>query len=74
MTAANTIQEPLRNGLDDVPPPPPSYSQYVERTMHDRIQTAYERGLERGLKYRFVALLIGLILGWVAGSGFANMQ
>jgi uncharacterized protein (DUF1919 family) len=67
MKAVDTMQETLLERLDDVPPAPLSYTQYVERTLHDRIQAAYQSGLNRGL------LLLGLIIGWIAGFSFATM-
>jgi hypothetical protein len=73
MSAVNTMQESLVDLPDDVPPAPPSYNEYVERTLHDRIQAAYERGVDRGAKHRLGMLLLGLIMGWIAGVSFATM-
>lgn len=73
MSAVNTMQESLLETPDDVPPAPPSYNEYVERMLHDRIQAAYERGVDRGSKHRMGVLLLGLIMGWIAGASFATM-
>lgn len=73
MKAVNMIRESLLDNLDDVPPPPPSYTQYVERTMHDRIQAAYERGVAHGSRYRIGILLLGMLFGWVAGVSATAM-
>lgn len=74
MKAVNTIQDTLLDSLDDVPPAPPRYTQYIERTFQDRIQAAYELGVDRGSKRRLGVLLLGLILGWIAGVSFASMR
>jgi hypothetical protein len=74
MNAVNTMHESLLNVLDDVPPPPPSYTKYVERVVHDRMQAAYEMGLNRGARLRLGLLLLGLIVGWVAGFVYATMR
>lgn len=74
MSAVDTTHETFLKGLDDVPPPPQSYSKYVERTLSDRAQAAYERGFEHGAKHRFIVLLIGLVVGWLAAVGYTNMQ
>lgn len=74
VNAVHTLQESLLDGLDDVPPPPPSYTKYVERTLHDRMQAAYELGMTRGSRLRLGILLLGLIVGLIAGYSFATMQ
>lgn len=73
MKAVDTMQETLLERLDDVPPAPLSYTQYVERTLHDRIQAAYQSGMNRGARHRIGLLLLGLIIGWIAGFSFATM-
>jgi hypothetical protein len=72
--AVHTSHQPILDGMDDVPPAPPSYNQYVERTLHERMQAAYERGLLHGYRYRLGVLVVGLIIGWIAGFSSANMQ
>jgi hypothetical protein len=72
MKALDSMNEMLLDALDDVPPPPPSYTEYVERTMRDRIQDAYERGLEHGCRHRVLILIIGVIVGWFLGLSYAT--
>jgi hypothetical protein len=73
MKAIDSMQEMLLERLDDVPPPPASYTKYVERTLHDRTRAAYELGVERGSKLRVGVLLVGLVIGWIMGFSFATM-
>jgi hypothetical protein len=73
MKAVDSMQEMFLDRLDDVPPPPASYTQYVERTLHDRTQAAYELGVERGSRLRVGVLLVGLIIGWIMGFSFGTM-
>jgi hypothetical protein len=73
MNAASAMQESLLERPDDVPPAPPSYTEYVERTLRDRIRAAYELGVDHGSKHRLVVLLLGLIIGWATGFSWAAM-
>jgi hypothetical protein len=73
MSAVNTMQKILLDGLDDVPPGPARYTQYVERTLHDRIQAAYRRGVDHGSRYRMGVLLAGMIIGWLVGVSLSTM-
>lgn len=46
---------------------PDAFNEYVERELHERTRAAYEQGLDHGSKYRLGALLLGMLLGWLAG-------
>lgn len=58
----------LASGVaDDVPPPPLTYDQYLQRMLNDSTRAAYARGYERGAKHELMMLLIGLVLGFALG-------
>lgn len=69
MNAVNSNEELLLDRWRDVPPSANRFNEYVERELQERTRAAYERGVDRGSKYRLGALMLGLVLGWIAGLG-----
>jgi hypothetical protein len=63
MQAVNSIQQ----AFDDVPSPPASYSDYVQRKLQESTQEAYARGFESGCRYELLVLFIGLVAGGALG-------
>jgi len=61
--AVNELLDPA----DDLPPPPLSYNEYVERKFRDAIREAYTRGFERGCRHQLAVLLFGIVVGCVLG-------
>jgi hypothetical protein len=52
---------------DDVPAPPPSYNEYVQRRLSESIRKAYVRGVNRGFRRQALVLCCGTILGCLSG-------
>lgn len=52
---------------DDVPAPPASYNEYVQRRLSESIRKAYVRGFNRGCRRQVLALCGGAILGCLCG-------
>ena len=52
---------------DDVPAPPASYNEYVQRRLSESIRRAYARGFNRGCRRQVLVLCCGIILGCLCG-------
>lgn len=69
MQVLDTMQEFSPPRMNDVPPRPINFNEYVEHELHERTRAAYESGVDRGSRYRFGAMLIGMIVGSLVGFG-----
>jgi hypothetical protein len=63
------MQEFSPQHRSDVPPLPVNFNEYVEHELHERTRAAYERGVDRGARYRLGAMLIGMVVGSLVGFG-----
>lgn len=59
--------EQLLESTTDVPPPPASYNEYVERKLRECAREAYMRGFNRGRRHELMVLFAGMLFGCVLG-------